>query len=395
MGQSKSEVADGRAHTDASLSAERAASDTDNQVCAVDARRILDDLIERDRTIADQALLKYRAGADRTLSRERSDSPSPNSSVFNERAAADQRKKVEREVTDAMLQQERQRSDTAVETERSEHAALRIGLEAQRQVTDDQLSTERYGADTTADALGETRSALAQAHTEQVQRDDVLAMVAHDLRGPLSVISIRTESIVNTTRNADIRTAAEGILLSVSRMTRLIADLLDVARIESGTLRIVKQPHDVGALLLEVLRAYGPMFADRNISFSIATPCPGMQASFDYDRIVQVLSNLLGNAMKFTQGGGIVTLHVERHAEQLVFTLHDNGPGIPRSALPHVFERFSQIESDARRGLGLGLYICDNIIRAHGGQISAQSEVGKGTTFRFTLPHADVMQSTC
>jgi signal transduction histidine kinase len=386
MGQSKIEIADGRAHTDASLGAERAVSDADSLVHAAAALRILDDRIERDRMLADQGLLKYRDRCDRTVSRERSDAPSPNSSVSSERAAADQCKKSEREMTDGILQRERQRSDMAVETERSEHEALRIGLRARRQVTDDQLSTERNCADTTATALGETRSALAQARTEQVRQDDVLAMVAHDLRSPLSVISMRAESLAETTRDAATRGAAEAITLSSSRMARLINDLLDVARIESGSLRIVRQPGDVGVLLLEVRRAYGPMFAARNITFDVDTPGERLEALFDYDRIVQVLSNLLGNAMKFTQAGGTVTLHVERQATQLAFALRDNGPGISQSALPHVFERFWQIENDARRGLGLGLHICENIIRAHGGRIWAESEAGKGATFQFTLP---------
>ena len=111
-----------------------------------------------------------------------------------------------------------------------------------------------------------------------------------------------------------------------------------------------------------------------------------MAAFFDYDRIVQVLSNLLGNAMKFTQSGGAVALHVERQAELLVFTVRDNGVGIPQASLPHIFERFWNIDSDTRRGIGLGLYICENIIQAHGGTIGAESEPGKGATFRFSLP---------
>ena len=386
MGQSRSEIADGRAHTDASLDAERATSDADSPVSAADARRLLDDHIERDRILADLKLLKFRNGADRTLSRERSESPSPNSSVSDERDSADQRKKVEREVTDALLLRERQRSDLAVETQRNEHDAVRIGLDVRRQDTDDQLSTERRSADTTATALGETRSALAEAQTKEGRQHDVLGTVAHDLRSPLSAISMRAENIAERTAETHIRTSAQAITLAAARMERLLSDLLDVVRIESGTLRIVKRQHDVGTLLLEVLRWYQPMFAARDITFTVTTPTAGIEASFDYDRIVQVLSNLLGNAMKFTQGGGTVTLHVERQREVVAFELRDNGPGIPQSALSHVFERFWQIDSDVRRGLGLGLHICENIVQAHGGKIWAESEAGKGATFRFTLP---------
>jgi signal transduction histidine kinase len=101
---------------------------------------------------------------------------------------------------------------------------------------------------------------------------------------------------------------------------------------------------------------------------------------------VQVLSNLLGNAMKVTPGGGAVDLRAERQAKHVAFALHNDGAGISAAALPHIFERFWQIDSVARRGLGLGLNICRAIIEAHGGQIWAESEVGKGAMFRFTLP---------
>lgn len=386
MGQSKSQTAHGRAHTDASLGAERATSDAESLVSAAGARRLLDDLIERDRILADLRLFKFRDGADRTLSRERSDSPLPSSTASSERASADQSKKVERAVTDTILQRERERSDTAVEKERSEHDALSVELEARRQDTDDQLSTERRDADATATALDDTRSALSALAKAQTQQHDVLGIVAHDLRAPLTVISLNAESIADMTREVVTRTSARAVTLAVARMERLLSDLLDVARIQSGTLRMVKRQHDVASLLVEIFHSYQPMFSDRDIKFTVNTPADSIVACFDYDRIVQVISNLAGNAMKFTQGGGTVALHAERQGEQVAFALRDNGPGIPQCALPHIFERFWQIDNDARRGLGLGLHICENIVHAHGGKIWAESEIGKGATFHFTLP---------
>lgn len=395
MGQSKSEIADGRAHTDASLDAERAILDAASASSAVAARRLLDDLIERDRNLADIRLVRFRDGADSRVSRERANSPSPSSSVSHERDAADQRTEAERCVTDALLLHERERSDIAVGAERCDHDALHTGLEARRQETDRQLSSEREGADSTATALGETRnvlgetrSALDEAHTEQGRQTDILGVVAHDLRSPLSVISLRAECIAEATHEVGLHAAAQAIELAVARMERLISDLLDVARIASGTLHIIKQRHDVGTLLFEVFHSYEPMFRARDIQFTAGTPPETIETSFDRDRIVQVLSNLLANAMKFTPGGGMVTLLAEREATAVVFTVRDDGPGIAPSALPHIFERFWQIDSDARRGLGLGLHICDNIIQAHGGRIWAQSEIGKGSTFRFTLPNS-------
>ena len=393
MGQSRNEIADGRAQTDASLDAERATYDADGAASAVGARRLLDDLIERDRLLADAKLWKFRARIDRELSRERSDLPSPDRSVSRERDSAEQHKQVERDLTDAVRQQERHLTDIAVEAHRSEHVALRIELEARRQDTDDQLSNERQGADTTATALGETRGvlgetrdALAEAQTKDGRQHDLLGMVAHDLRNPLCTISLSAESIAETTNEASTRTLVRAIELAAARMQRLVSDLLDVARIDSGALGIIKRQDDIGTLLREVPLSYEPMFAARRITFTVNTSTKCMEAFFDHDRIVQVLSNLLGNAMKFTQGGGTVSLHVERRADAIVFAVRDNGPGIPQSALAHVFERFWQADSDMRRGLGLGLHICENIIQAHGGTIRVISELGKGATFEFTLP---------
>jgi signal transduction histidine kinase len=386
MGQSINEVAEGRAYTDASLGAERATSDVDGHASAVSSRQILDDLIERDRIFADIRLSKFRDGADRTVSRERSDAPAADPRVFGERDSADQLKKVERDMADATLLRERKRSDVAVKTKRHEHDALRVDMETLRQATDDRLSSERRDADSTSEALGRTRTALMCAQSGNGRGNEVLAMVSHDLRSPLNVISLNTESIVETTLEPSTRTSANSIMRGIARMERLLCDLLDLARIESGTLSIVRRQHDIGALLLEVLRTYEPMFASRNITFTVDMPADSIDAFFDHDRIVQVLSNLLGNAMKFTPGGGAVDLRAKRQAKHVAFALYNDGPGISLSALPHIFERFWQVDSNARRGLGLGLNICRTIVEAHGGQIWAESEVGKGAMFRFALP---------
>jgi signal transduction histidine kinase len=386
MGQTNSETADGRASTDASLCAERATSDSDDTAVAMEARRDLDDQIEHDRSLADLSLLRFRNGADRSVSLERSDSPSPSWKVLSERQAADRRQRQERAMADAQLHRERHRSDVAVATERREHDAQRSALDARRQTTDDQLLSERHGADATASALGEIRSALARAETEQERRHEVLAIVAHDLRSPLSVISMHAATICRAQHDELTRKSARSITLATARMERLLADLLDMARIESGTLRLSKQQHHVGALLFEVLRSYEPMFTARGLTFTIAPLPDDAIVEFDYDRIVQVLSNLLGNAIKFTGDGGTVALRVERQADQIVFELRDDGVGIAEAALSHVFERFWQIDSNTRRGLGLGLHICKSIIETHGGRIWVESEVGKGSIFRFTLP---------
>jgi signal transduction histidine kinase len=122
------------------------------------------------------------------------------------------------------------------------------------------------------------------------------------------------------------------------------------------------------------------------MTFAAEGPDTPLIVAFDHDRIVQVLSNLLGNAMKFTPRKGSIDLHLERRGDQVEFVVRDSGPGIHPDVLPHVFERFWQVDVNTRRGLGLGLYICEKIVQAHGGRIWVESDFGHGATFRFTLP---------
>jgi signal transduction histidine kinase len=386
MKESRRKLVEDRFDTDAKLLAERAGSGTYDVVDADSTRRMFDDLIERDRILADARLLKFRKTADSTLSRERSGSPTPSGSVASERDSADQRQLVEREMSDMLLERERKRSDVAVDKERSEHDELRVGLAVLRHATDDQLSSERHNADMATTALGATQHALAHAQRDQLRQDDVLGFVAHDLRSPLSVISMSVESIAEETLDSAIRLSAERASRAVARIDRLLTDLLDVVRIHAGSLSIHKRQHDVGTLVTEVFDTYAPLFAARSIAFAIDMWPEPIVAPFDYDRVVQVLSNLLGNAMKFSPHGGHVTLQVQREPQQVQFALRDDGPGIHPSAVLQVFERFWQIDSETRRGLGLGLHIADEIVKAHGGRIWVESDFGNGATFKFTLP---------
>jgi signal transduction histidine kinase len=376
-----------RANTDASLGAERASTDAGAERAGTGSQRSLDDVIERDRILADERLWKFRERADSLLVRERAGSPLPSNSVRSERERADQGKRAERLATDALLVHERQRADAVAATDRQVHEAAEIVLEACRRDTDVQLSTERSGTDVAMMMLGETETALAQLEGGQARSRHVLAMVTHDLRSPLTVLAINAQSIAEGTAGAQALEMAQDMVLAAARMERLLTDLLDVARVESGTLRITKNPNDVGALVTEVHRSYRPLFADRGMCLAAGTPDVAVMASLDHDRIVQVLSNLLSNAMKFThRPDGRIDLRVEQTAEHVEFAVRDNGLGISSNLLPHVFERFWQLDRDHRRGLGLGLYICKKIVEGHGGRIWAESELGEGATFRFTLP---------
>lgn len=386
MEQVTKTILEHRAHTDASLDAERAATDSGEYWIEATAQQVLDDLIERDRILADVRLVKFRDRTDSFLAHHRSASPSQGEGVAQERRIVDHGKKTEREDMDARVRHERQRSDLAVEMERKEQGLHHTQLEVRRQDTNDQLSSERHDSDTAVIALVRAREALAVSEDQKGHFDDILGMVTHDLRSPLSVIAMNAEAMAETSQEPATRKSAQHVTRAAARMERLLADLLDVARIQAGTLHITRQAQGVDELLIEVLKTYGPLFENRGLTFTIDMPPAVIVAALDYDRIVQVLSNLLGNAMKFTLHGGTVTLRVRQLARWVEFSLSDTGPGISADDLPHIFERFWQIENHSRRGLGLGLYICKKIVEAHGGTIMAESELGKGTTLRFTLP---------
>lgn len=376
-----------RAHTDASLDAERTAMDSSENQSDKTMQQELDDLIEHDRILADRRLLKLRDNADHLLARDRSATPSMvGGTLAQERRIADQGKKTERENMDAHVQDERQRADSLIDDERRKQELQRAQLDACRQDTNDQLSSERHDSDTAVIDLGQLKDALALSESKQVHYGDILGIVSHDLRSPLMIIATSAKAITEDTYEPSIGKLAQLITQAATRMERLVADLLDAVRIQSGTLRNTKQQHGIDVLLAEVLKTYEPLFTNRQLTFTVDMPATAIIAWFDYDRIVQMLSNLLGNAMKFTPRGGKVVLHVQQRAHQIEFSLSDTGLGISPGNLPHIFERFWQIENNSRRGLGLGLYICKTIIEAHGGTITAESELNKGTTIRFTLP---------
>lgn len=388
-------IAEKRAHTDASLGAERASADADKRHLALVAQRVLDDMIECDRVLADERLLKFREASDGTLARQRLSAPARTGSIVAERQVADEDRLAEREVTDALVARERLRADSSVELTREEHEATnRSQLEARREDTDTQLSTERGGADITMTTLSETQDALAQARRLQSRHVDVFGMVTHDLRSPLCIISINARCIDEATRDPEIREAAQEMGRAAGRMDRLLTDLLDVARIDSATLRMVERPTDIVALANEVFRSYLPLFEERRLIFTLDVPPHAIIVSLDRDRIVQVLSNLLGNAMKFVPAGGTISLGLKSGAGLVEISLRDTGPGIQANVLPHVLERFCQVDNDTRRGLGLGLYICKELVEAHGGRLWVESEFGKGTLVRFTLPASGAVTST-
>ena len=174
----------------------------------------------------------------------------------------------------------------------------------------------------------------------------------------------------------------------VVRMNRLVGDLLDIARFEAGKLELVLDLDDPVRLLHEAVEASLPVAEASGITLTHHEPSRPPRARYDRERILQVLANMIGNAIKFTERGGRIDVSVQHAGDRVRFTVADTGCGIPEDKLALVFERFSQGGGRTRVGLGRGLYISRCIVDAHGGRLWAESHPGVGSQFHFELPAA-------
>ena len=214
-------------------------------------------------------------------------------------------------------------------------------------------------------------------------REDVLAVVSHDLKNPLHAIRLNAELMAQA--SADDR-SLRSILRSVQGMQRMIDDLLDLARLESGHLVLSLRQHRIASMTGDALELMAPLAAAKGLVLrGPVAPLP-QTLRCDRDRLLQVLSNILGNAIKFTDAGGVVTLDVDVTGDEARFVVRDGGCGIAPDHLPHVFDRYWQGGPRARRrGSGLGLFIARGIVEAHHGRIAIDSELGGGTTVTLQL----------
>lgn len=230
-----------------------------------------------------------------------------------------------------------------------------------------------------------------EAQKAIVARENLMAIVSHDLRNPLTTVLMTTDLLLRTVpddRRRRGRKHAETLQRAAVRMDRLIRDLLDFATVEGGRLIIDPKTHTTGELAMEALEYQERQAADKAVRLVLEGAANNLQIVCDRERLQQVFSNLLGNALKFTPRGGAVTLGIARRGGDVCFSVSDTGPGIPRHELPHIFERFWQARGTARLGTGLGLSIAKGIVELHGGRIWVESEVGLGSTFSFTCPLA-------
>jgi PAS domain S-box-containing protein len=244
------------------------------------------------------------------------------------------------------------------------------------------------------DLAGRTALAIqnAQLFHESQQanraRDEILSVVAHDLRNPLSAIQNSAELLAQVEPTERQSSAIEMILRATAGMNGLIGDLLEVTRIDAGRLTLDTAPLPLRSLLRESTAMLGALAGSRGISLELRLADDDLVIEADGMRLHQVLSNLVGNAIKFTPTGGRVTIECGAEDEEARFGVIDTGPGIAPEEIPHIFGRFWQRNRRDRRGLGLGLAIAKGLVEAHGGRIWVESTVGEGARFYFTLPRS-------
>jgi len=240
-------------------------------------------------------------------------------------------------------------------------------------------------------ALGERAAAAldnARKHAEVLEarrlRDEVLGVVAHDLRTPLNAIHLAASLLARHAPSAETET----IKRAVSRANVLIHDLLLAAKTDAGSLPLEKERARLQDLFAEVDDLHRRLADSKSLAFVVAVDGPLPALDVDPHRVVQMLSNLVGNAIKFTPSGGRVEMRARADGGRVVLVVSDTGPGISREALPHVFDRFWQGAHSHDIGAGLGLSISRAIAQSHGGDLAVESAPGQGTRFTITLPAA-------
>jgi PAS domain S-box-containing protein len=259
----------------------------------------------------------------------------------------------------------------------------------------------RYGqADLEFLGVVARRAAMAIDNTRLLQetqranraKDEFLALLSHELRTPLNAIMGWAQLLASGRKETDeaTRRGLEVIQRNARLQAELVDGLLDVARVASGGLPLTRVPIDVVAAVAGAVEAQRPTAAQRGLDVRLHTPTAGIHVIGDPNRFQQILSNLLSNAVKFTEPGGRIDIAVDRVDRMCEIAVADTGAGIEAAFLPHVFERFRQADSSTTRrhgGLGLGLWLVHELVRAHGGTVSASSPgLGKGATFTVRLP---------
>ncbi len=250
---------------------------------------------------------------------------------------------------------------------------------------------EIQGEDEIAELGHHFNSMAEQLEQVEARRRQLIADVSHELRTPLTAIKGYMEGLMDGVLPANLETFHQ-VYQEADRLSRLVDDLQELSRVEAGAIELHFRPVAVSQVIATVKKRLGPQIEAQGLTLNIhlAEPLPPVLA--DEDRLIQVLTNLVGNAIKFTPSGGQITIEAEKRGNEVYIAVQDTGIGIPAEHLPRIFDRFYRVDRSRARGTGgsgIGLTIARHLVEAHGGRIWAESEgEGKGSRFTIALPMA-------
>jgi signal transduction histidine kinase len=382
-----------RQKTDDSLNAERDKTNESLTDAIGKTERQTDKVVHQQRIEADEKTSSSRAEADADRDTERE---ALGSDATDERKNDDDRLLDERRRADSAVERERSRVDVAIDRERDVKTAIESRLlDQEREQTDNNLLAERTRTDSEVHLASNLLSDEIAEHSKTkislTTRDEFLAIVSHDLRNPLGAISICTDMLLQdasykTMERSQIKHWIELVKRNADTSLRLICDILDMESIAEGKLELRLKQQCIGQIIRESMQSFVATASAKTVLLSAMPPNISGSVVCDHDRIMQVLSNLIGNALKFTPAGGSIILKANLGKTEVEVSVCDTGPGIPDDKKDYIFDRFAQLGSKDRTGLGLGLYISKMLIEAHQGRLWVQSKVGEGSTFFFSLP---------
>ena len=229
---------------------------------------------------------------------------------------------------------------------------------------------------------------FSEAQRAVKTREDVLAVVSHDLKNPLATIELAVTLLRGFKQIHEVREFVNRVQRSTDQMETLIADLLDFARIQSGTFSVLISAVKLGEAVMPAIDRMRALAEAKRQTLEADIPSSLPSVAIDAHRTGQVVSNLISNAIKFTPQEGTIRVLARLRDHQVVVSVEDTGPGIPKEQLSKVFDRFWRTPGTKQKGSGLGLSIAKGIVEAHGGTIWAESQLGKGSSFLFTVPLA-------
>ena len=381
-----------RDDTDRSLNAERNKVASSIEQANRTLQKQTDEVVDNERSAADHMLTASRSTYDERIKLDLTASTTSQDELLDERHRTDLATCAERSRMDKTIAEERYMASTFVSRY----------LEIERQATDRNLFVERAATDKsckgTSLRFNNERAAHETTQHALTSREELLAIVSHDLRNPVGAILAYSKLILeeqnDCTLSVEIRNFVEVIKRNADISLRLISDLLDAERFAQNKLNINYSYSSALSIASSVFDIFTPRARELGCNLLIRRPSEDLYLECDPHRIHQVLSNLVGNALKYIGKAGEVIISLSKQVNNIHFSVSDDGPGIPQDKQLEIFRRFTQLPSKDRTGLGLGLYISKTLVEAHSGHFWLESRLGEGSAFYFSIPICQTQRIT-